>query len=80
MGLVYQLAAVLCAPSYREDSLYSGLLVHQSRSTGWNEKEKKFNGSTMKDRSDDLSHIKTERSATELRLAPLSQKSKKTFF
>ena len=57
MGYASRLAARVFsyASSHRQD--YDHIprpLLHQSYSTGWN--EKKLNGSTMKDRSDDPSH------------------------
>ena len=40
IGYSYRLTArvLLYAPSHRQDNTYHGLLLHQSWSTGWNEK------------------------------------------
>ena len=44
IGYSFRLAArvLLYAPSHRQDSTYHGLLLHQSWSTGWNEKHLHF--------------------------------------
>ena len=57
IGYSYRLTArvLLYAPSHRQDNTYHGLCLHQSWSTGWNEKIAQWVHPT-KDRSDDPSH------------------------